>query len=575
MADSPDALPPSLELQHIRETLIRQEDTIIFALIERAQYARNAPCYAVSDERYRGLAGSGRSFLDFMLLETERLHARVRRYTSPDEHAFFPNRLPPPQLPLIDFPAVLAPCVALGLNDEIMRVYLSKVLPGLCREGDDEQHGSTVVSDVAVLQAISKRVHYGFFVAESKFRGAQQAYTDLIRAGDEDGIMALLTNEAVEAKVLRRVHRKACTFGQEVDAADADPAGKPADRGMKVDPELVVSMYREHVIPLTKVAEVRYLLQRLGSASVAHEGGPGSACGRAALRHFAGSAPPAGSARAAEAPLLRPCATAAEVVEAVTSNRAFYGVAMLERADAGVSRELLEQIAASPLAVVGELVDERRLQLVCVGPLESVLTVAGTPDALRLAAEWLRGEVPHSLDLEYVDDAALAERTARIGAGEAGGAGVAYLVDESFVCPPGTRVLLRSPEQLRERARYVVLCKRRAYGAEPTGADRSLVMFTLRDEAGSLAEALACLNRHGINMAYIHSYSTSRYCERATSTTSTFVAEVEGHEKEELLQRGLAELGRLAASLKVLGSFPRRAADAQSAYQRLSPRSVS
>ena len=159
----------ALELQNIREALIRQEDTIIFALIERAQYKHNACCYDPSEAAYKGLAGNNDSFLDFMLLETERLHARVRRYTSPDEHAFFANRLPPPTLPLIDYPAVLQPCIG-DMNAEIMDVYLSRVLPSLCRDGDDEQHGSTVVADVAVLQAISKRVHYGFFVAESKFR---------------------------------------------------------------------------------------------------------------------------------------------------------------------------------------------------------------------------------------------------------------------------------------------------------------------------------------------------------------------------------------------------------------------
>ena len=46
------------------------------------------------------------SFLDFFFRETEKVHSLVRRYTSPDEHPFFPNELPPPVLPLIDFPQV-------------------------------------------------------------------------------------------------------------------------------------------------------------------------------------------------------------------------------------------------------------------------------------------------------------------------------------------------------------------------------------------------------------------------------------------------------------------------------------
>lgn len=40
----------------------------------------------------------------------------------------------------------------------------------ICEPGDDEQHGSSVVCDVSVLQALSRRVHLGKFVAESKFQ---------------------------------------------------------------------------------------------------------------------------------------------------------------------------------------------------------------------------------------------------------------------------------------------------------------------------------------------------------------------------------------------------------------------
>ena len=44
-----------------------------------------------------------------------------------------------------------------------------RALPAICEAGDDGHHGSSVVADVACLQAISERVHYGVFVAESKY----------------------------------------------------------------------------------------------------------------------------------------------------------------------------------------------------------------------------------------------------------------------------------------------------------------------------------------------------------------------------------------------------------------------
>ena len=53
----------------------------------------------------------------------------------------------------------------------------------------------------AFCQALSKRIHYGKFVAEAKFRAQPEEYGALIRQRDAAGLMRLLTDEAVEAKV--------------------------------------------------------------------------------------------------------------------------------------------------------------------------------------------------------------------------------------------------------------------------------------------------------------------------------------------------------------------------------------
>lgn len=50
-------------------------------------------------------------------------------------------------------------------------------------------------------QALSKRIHYGKFVAEAKFLARTAEYSRLIRSGDVEGIMRLLTDTKVEALV--------------------------------------------------------------------------------------------------------------------------------------------------------------------------------------------------------------------------------------------------------------------------------------------------------------------------------------------------------------------------------------
>lgn len=72
--------------------------------------------------------------------------------------------------------------------------------------------------------------------------------------------MKLLTFEAVEEMVKKRVERKAREFSKEVKANGSD---NDDPEKCKVDPSLMCRLYAEWVIPLTKLVEVEYLLRRL------------------------------------------------------------------------------------------------------------------------------------------------------------------------------------------------------------------------------------------------------------------------------------------------------------------------
>jgi chorismate mutase len=164
--------------------------------------------------------------MEYMLMGTEILHSSVRRYTSPEEHAFFPDYIPDPidELAKLQYPDNLLSeendAASCCLNDALLKRYMDEVIPAVCESGDDEQHGSSVLADVNVLQALSKRIHYGKFVAESKYRSDPEGYQKLVDNNDVDGVMKLLTNAAVEKKVLKRAKMKCATYGREplVDA---------------------------------------------------------------------------------------------------------------------------------------------------------------------------------------------------------------------------------------------------------------------------------------------------------------------------------------------------------------------
>jgi len=273
-----------LSLERIRSVLIRLEETIIFGLIERAQFAHNPKIYAkgaFKELRDQGFEGS---WLDWFLFETESFHAKARRYTGPDEYPFTPtDKLPKPVLQPLKFPNLLWEN-DVNVNASILSFYTHAIVPRITRQTtlslasrkraqgingdgeyeDDGNYGSAATLDVEILQAISKRVHYGKFVSESKFRENPAAFIPHILNPNPEKLDGLIVKPAVEKALLERLVKKAKTYGR-----DLGPTGEPVEGNtvMKIDVEGVRDLYESYIIPLTKEVEVDYLLQRLKGLS--------------------------------------------------------------------------------------------------------------------------------------------------------------------------------------------------------------------------------------------------------------------------------------------------------------------
>lgn len=268
----------ALNLDNIRKSLMRMEDTIIFSLIERSQFPTNRDVYEADFEQLGAFklhelksAGSNGCLGDWFIYQSECLHSQVRRYEHPTEYAFF-GPLPEPTLgrsakrSRASAPSVLAPLPRKSMiNNRLLETYRKQMIPAICEEGDDGNHGSTAVQDVQVLQTMATRIYYGLFVAESKFRSETARATELIKAKDRDGLMAFITKKDVEERNIRRVILKARTFSQNISASDEGQLAPTvsADTTYKLDPKYIGEVFRDFLMPLTKDVEVDYLLARL------------------------------------------------------------------------------------------------------------------------------------------------------------------------------------------------------------------------------------------------------------------------------------------------------------------------
>jgi hypothetical protein len=95
---------------------------------------------------------------------------------SPDEHPFTPiSKLPPPLIAVQSYPPLLHPQStqhpSTNVNNRILKFYVEEIVPAITKrvvlsgkakeERDDGNYGSSATRDVDVLQALSRRIHFG------------------------------------------------------------------------------------------------------------------------------------------------------------------------------------------------------------------------------------------------------------------------------------------------------------------------------------------------------------------------------------------------------------------------------
>ena len=153
----------------------------------------------------------------------------------------------------------------MNVNAKLKESYIQHILPAACDQFDredrgeqQENYGSAGTCDVSLIQALPRRIHFGKFVAESKFQKETERFVKLIKAEDRKGIDDAITNAAVEKKVLERLRLKAKTYGTDPDSG--------ADGPSKVNADAVVAMYKVRLCSYSSITQGHKLnLARTGS----------------------------------------------------------------------------------------------------------------------------------------------------------------------------------------------------------------------------------------------------------------------------------------------------------------------
>jgi chorismate mutase/prephenate dehydratase len=238
-----------------------------------------------------------------------------------------------------------------------------------------------------------------------------------------------------------------------------------------------------------------------------------------------------------------PVESIADVFAEVEKSNADYGVVPVENSLAGVVPETLDTFPHTNVRICAEIyVPIVHHLLSRCAHLEQVQRVYAGPQPLQQCRRWLRMHLPAAEIIEMAPTVKAAQRALEDPESAAiGNALTAELLGLPILCE-------HIEDNSHNRTRFLVI----GYNEPaPTGKDKTSLLFTLRNRPGELYHALGAFERNGVNMTMIE----SRPNPRGTFEYLFFV-DIQGHHRDEAVQRALQELQNYALEVVLLGSYP-------------------
>ena len=235
--------------------------------------------------------------------------------------------------------------------------------------------------------------------------------------------------------------------------------------------------------------------------------------------------------------------TIGDVFSVVEQGRAHFGVIPIENSTEGVITHTLDCFATSSLRVCGEVQLAINHQLLSdADGLTGVKKVYAHAQALAQCRGWLERYLP---DAELLATNSNAE-AAIIASKQSG---VAAIASDMAAKLYGIKVLASGIEDEKNNTTRFLIVGTQSFAA--SGEDKTTVMVSTTNKAGSLFELLKPLYDHGVDMSRIESRPS-----RHTNWDYVFYIDLIGHVDNSQVSEALTELESKSAFYKLIGSYP-------------------
>ena len=241
------------------------------------------------------------------------------------------------------------------------------------------------------------------------------------------------------------------------------------------------------------------------------------------------------------------CDTPAEALAAVRDGRAEFACVPFENSVDGTVSPTADSLASGTrLQILAETeLDIAFAILVRPGTAASdVRTLSTHPIAAAQVRSWVRENLP---DAQIHTTSSTAAGAEEVASGEADAAAAPARAGEIL----GLEALAEGIADVSGARTRFVLVGAPTTPPEPTGNDRTSVVFGLRHEPNALVQALTELSIRGINLSRIESRPT-----RVDRFTYFFHVDLVGHIADPMVAEALAALHHRTSRLRFLGSWP-------------------
>ncbi len=232
-----------------------------------------------------------------------------------------------------------------------------------------------------------------------------------------------------------------------------------------------------------------------------------------------------------------------DVFREVEATHADYAVVPIENSTEGAIGRTLDLLLTTPLKICGEVVLRIHQHLLSSEPsLADVRKVYSHAQSLAQCHEWLNRSLAQAQRIPVGSNA----QAAQLAAGEAGAAAIAgQAAADRYQLP---QLASNIEDEPNNTTRFVVLGRQ---DAGPSGRDKTSLIMSAANQTGALSQLLSPFSDAAVSLTRLESRPA-----RHTLWEYVFFVDVEGHRDDPPVRAALAELGRRAPYLKLLGSYP-------------------